>query len=123
MAPDFTLALERDPFLDLRLVEFIFAIPTLPWLFQKDILRRSMAPLLPHKIIKRPKTPLGDLGSSLSAKLENSWINDWTPSNNLFQYVKSVPFLKAGACVENSEAEFLKRRLIVLDNWIDRIKS
>ncbi len=123
MAPDFTLALERDPFLDLRLVEFIFAIPTLPWLFQKDILRRSMAPLLPHKIIKRPKTPLGDLGHSLSAKLENSWINDWTPSNNLFQYVKSVPFLKADACVENSEAEFLKRRLIVLDNWVDRIKS
>ena len=47
LSPTFTLAEKRDPFLDLRLIEFIFSLPSLPWLFKKHILRRAMEPELP----------------------------------------------------------------------------
>jgi asparagine synthase (glutamine-hydrolysing) len=120
MNPDFTLALERDPFLDLRVLEFVFSIPTLPWLFQKHILRRAMAPLLPQKTIMRPKTPLGDLARSLSTKPENSWITDWTPSDNLSKYIRTTHKSKTG--VNGGDADFLKYRLIYLDRWIGKIK-
>jgi asparagine synthase (glutamine-hydrolysing) len=47
----------RYPFLDLRLVEFLLAIPALPWFFRKFLLREAMLGRLPEKTRKRPKTP------------------------------------------------------------------
>lgn len=48
----------RYPFLDLRLVEYLLAIPSMPWFFRKFLLREAMRRRLPEKIRKRPKTPL-----------------------------------------------------------------
>ncbi len=53
------LALEyRHPFLDLRLVDYCLSLPPHPWCVRKEILRRSMAGLLPDAVRFRPKTPL-----------------------------------------------------------------
>lgn len=48
----------RHPFLDLRIVEYLLAIPSFPWAFQKRLLREAMAGHLPESIRCRPKTPL-----------------------------------------------------------------
>ncbi len=48
----------RYPFLDLRIVEFMLAIPPFPWAFEKTLLRAAMTGRLPEKIRQRPKTPL-----------------------------------------------------------------
>ncbi len=48
----------RYPFLDLRLVAYLLAIPAMPWFFRKFLLREAMRGRLPEKIRKRPKTPL-----------------------------------------------------------------
>jgi asparagine synthase (glutamine-hydrolysing) len=58
--PGFTrFAVEvRHPFLDLRIAEYLLAIPPFPWLFEKDLLRRATSGLLPERIRTRPKTPL-----------------------------------------------------------------
>ncbi|MFZ0639063.1 MAG: asparagine synthase-related protein [Candidatus Acidiferrales bacterium] len=48
----------RYPFLDLRLVGYLLAIPAIPWFFRKLLLREAMRGRLPEKIRKRPKTPL-----------------------------------------------------------------
>jgi asparagine synthase (glutamine-hydrolysing) len=58
--PAYTLAAVdvRYPFLDLRLVEYLLAIPALPWFFRKFLLREAMRGRLTQKIRKRPKTPL-----------------------------------------------------------------
>ncbi len=48
----------RYPFLDLRIVDYILAIPPFPWSFQKSLLRAAMIGHLPEKIRRRPKTPL-----------------------------------------------------------------
>jgi asparagine synthase (glutamine-hydrolysing) len=48
----------RYPFLDLRVVKFLLAIPTFPWAYRKTILRRAMAGQLPDKVRLRKKKPL-----------------------------------------------------------------
>ncbi|MGH9686895.1 MAG: asparagine synthetase B family protein [Candidatus Acidiferrales bacterium] len=50
----------RYPFLDLRIIDYLLAIPSFPWAFKKTILREAMAGYLPEKIRLRPKTPLPD---------------------------------------------------------------
>lgn len=47
----------RYPFLDLRLVEYLLAIPAMPWFFRKFLLRESMRGRLPEAIRKRAKIP------------------------------------------------------------------
>ena len=46
----------RYPFLDLRVVEYLLAIPPFPWSFQKSILRQAMAGRVLDSVRLRPKT-------------------------------------------------------------------
>lgn len=45
----------RYPFLDLRVVEYLLAIPPFPWFFQKFLLRQAMAGRVPDPVRLRPK--------------------------------------------------------------------
>jgi asparagine synthase (glutamine-hydrolysing) len=47
----------RYPFLDLRVVEYLLAIPPFPWAFQKTVLRQAMAGRVLETVRTRPKTP------------------------------------------------------------------
>lgn len=47
----------RYPFLDLRVVEYLLAIPPFPWFFQKTLLRQAMAGRVLDSVRLRPKTP------------------------------------------------------------------
>jgi asparagine synthase (glutamine-hydrolysing) len=60
----------RYPFLDLRVVEYLLAIPPFPWLFQKTILRKAMAGCVPDSVRLRPKTPFA--GDPLLLQLQRS---------------------------------------------------
>ncbi len=46
----------RYPFLDLRVVEYLLAIPAFPWAFEKHLLREAMASRVLDSIRLRPKT-------------------------------------------------------------------
>jgi asparagine synthase (glutamine-hydrolysing) len=48
----------RHPFLDLRVMRFLLAVPTLPWCRSKYLLRRAMRGVLPEPVLRRPKVPL-----------------------------------------------------------------
>ena len=48
----------RYPFLDLRIVNFLLALPPFPWFFQKMLLREAMTGRLPETVRMRPKTPV-----------------------------------------------------------------
>jgi asparagine synthase (glutamine-hydrolysing) len=48
----------RYPFLDLRIVSFLLAIPPFPWSYQKTLIRRAMKDSLPLEVLQRAKTPL-----------------------------------------------------------------
>jgi asparagine synthase (glutamine-hydrolysing) len=53
-----TAAEMRHPFLDLRLLRFMFSVPGIPWCRDKYLVRRAMRRALPAPVLKRPKTPL-----------------------------------------------------------------
>ena len=48
----------RHPFVDVRLVEYLSAIPVHPWRVNKHILREAMKDKLPAAVLNRRKTPL-----------------------------------------------------------------
>ncbi|MFT7880344.1 MAG: asparagine synthase-related protein [Sulfurimonas sp.] len=121
MESEFTLAEERDPFLDLRLIEFLFAIPSLPWFFHKHILREAMAELLPQEILTRPKTGLGNIQQGFMQEPSSSWINKWEPSQNLSDYLnkdKAMNYLRR----EDPDLNYLGLRAITLEMWLSAFR-
>jgi len=46
------------PFLDLRIVNYLLALPPFPWFFEKRLLREAMRQRLPETIRVRPKTAM-----------------------------------------------------------------
>ena len=60
----------RYPLLDLRIVNYLLALPTFPWFFQKALLRVAMEERLPECVRTRPKTPLH--ADPLSAQLRRT---------------------------------------------------
>jgi asparagine synthase (glutamine-hydrolysing) len=48
----------RYPFLDLRVVNYLLAIPTFPWLYKKQLLRNAMVGRMPESLRLRPKKTL-----------------------------------------------------------------
>jgi asparagine synthase (glutamine-hydrolysing) len=47
----------RYPFLDLRVVEYLLALPPYPWFYEKNLLRQAMAGRVLDSVRLRPKTP------------------------------------------------------------------
>jgi asparagine synthase (glutamine-hydrolysing) len=60
----------RHPFLDLRIVNFMLALPPFPLFFQKQLLREAVAGRLPESVRMRRKAPLA--GSPLVEHLRKS---------------------------------------------------
>ena len=78
----------RYPFLDLRMVNFLLAIPPFPWFFKKSLLREAMNGLLPERVRTRPKTPLP--GDPVSARLQrtgNERLREMSLIQNLDRYI------------------------------------
>jgi asparagine synthase (glutamine-hydrolysing) len=48
----------RHPFVDLRLLRYLLAVPAIPWCRGKYLLRRAMRGRLPKSVLRRPKSPL-----------------------------------------------------------------
>jgi len=48
----------RHPYLDLRVLRYLLAVPAVPWCRSKYLLRRSMTGILPKAVLSRPKTPV-----------------------------------------------------------------
>jgi asparagine synthase (glutamine-hydrolysing) len=60
----------RYPFLDLRIVNYLLAIPPFPWFFEKMILREAIAERIPERVRMRRKTPLQ--GEPVLAQLQKT---------------------------------------------------
>lgn len=48
----------RYPFLDLRVLQFMLAVPPVPWGWKKHLIRAAMRDRLPRAVLDREKTPL-----------------------------------------------------------------
>jgi len=84
----------RHPFFDLRLLEFLMALPALPWCSDKELLREAARGILPDAVRLRRKSPL--LADPLIALLErpdSAWVDSFEAVRDLGRYVerKQIP--------------------------------
>jgi asparagine synthase (glutamine-hydrolysing) len=64
-----------SPYLDVRVVEFLFTLPPMPYFANKDLVREAMRGWMPEAIRTRPKTPLsGDPAAIRFAGAPLPWL-------------------------------------------------
>ncbi len=110
------------PFLDLRIVEYLLALPPFPWFFEKNLLREAMVGCLPESVRRRPKTPLA--GDPLAEWLKRSESNlmaetPWREETNRYVTRSAIaPLNRAG---ENDELQAAVRP-ICLNFWLQSVR-
>ena len=78
----------RFPFYDLRLVNFLLALPRLPWCCDKQLLREAGRGVLPEDVRLRRKSPLlSDPLTALLKRPEASWVDRFEAVPRLAEYV------------------------------------
>jgi asparagine synthase (glutamine-hydrolysing) len=108
----------RHPFLDVRLVEYLLAIPTTPWCVNKHILRCAMQDRLPPAVISRPKTPLaGDPALQLSRRASVRWLDSFEVSPQLTRFV-NLRLRRPLAEEETPDGLWANLRLFGLNYWL-----
>jgi len=113
---DFPITQKRDPYLDIRMLEFVLSIPPLPWLYNKHLLRSSMTNLLPKEVIYRPKTVLKEYHKKLALQPTSSWIKSWYPKGETLHYIdKSFRYHTNLSNV----SYYINSRPIILQQWLN----
>ncbi|HEV2315101.1 MAG TPA: asparagine synthase-related protein [Candidatus Acidoferrales bacterium] len=108
----------RYPFLDLRLVNFLLALPSMPWFFRKYLLRETMRGRLPEAIRLRPKTPspFHPLLAALKCD-ETEPLVKMQPAHQLKHYINGSPASLLRPDMNEEEAE-LKINPACLNFWL-----
>ncbi len=79
----------RHPFFDLRVMQYVLALPPMPWSVDKTLLREAARGVLPEQVRLRPKSPL--VADPISTRLkhlpESAWWDHFEPDPALGQYV------------------------------------
>jgi asparagine synthase (glutamine-hydrolysing) len=65
----------RHPFLDLRVVRYLLAVPAIPWCADKYLLRAATRKVLPEAIRLRPKAPLSKDALSEHLRQWPEWVH------------------------------------------------
>jgi asparagine synthase (glutamine-hydrolysing) len=77
------------PFFDLRLVDFLLALPALPWCADKELLREAARDILPDAVRLRRKSPLlADPLVALLQQPESAWVDFFEAVPELGRYVE-----------------------------------
>jgi len=118
MHTSFTQPEKRDPFLDLRLVEFVASLPALPWLFNKHILRNCMQGQLPEEVTRRRKTLLGNIHTSLIKQAGSKWNDGWQSNSELDQFIDRRKIPPFDETLQGVGESYTSLRPYLLKNWI-----
>ena len=108
----------RHPLIDVRMVNYLLALPIIPWLLDKMILREAMNGILPDAVRQRPKSPLaGDPGLCLRQTKKFQDIDRFEPVEALLSYVdrKSIPSITAE--VDRNQL-WINLRPFSLNQWL-----
>jgi asparagine synthase (glutamine-hydrolysing) len=102
----------RHPFVDIRMLRFLLAVPPLPWCRSKYLLRKAMDKRLPRRVLHRRKT-------TLDSRLLNTYLTDFCrsqflPSEAIREYVapELLPNSTEPADIERS------LRIRSLNHWL-----
>lgn len=114
----------RFPLLDLRLVSYLLAIPSLPWCVNKELFRVAMQGSLPKPVLERPKTTLDF--DPYQRHLEQHgchWLDSFEPAQRLATYVDrmAVPPVTGGAY--DPRVSWLHLRPLMLNYWLESLDA
>jgi asparagine synthase (glutamine-hydrolysing) len=108
----------RHPFIDIRLVEYLLAIPANPWCVNKHLLRCAMKHRLPAAVVERSKTPLaGDPALQLSRGASVRWLDNFEVSPQLTRFV-NLSLRRSLAEEKTPDALWANLRLFGLNHWL-----
>jgi asparagine synthase (glutamine-hydrolysing) len=108
----------RHPYIDLRMVEFLLALPPFPWFFEKKILREAMVGVLPEKVRTRPKTPLAENPvTTMLGQSEAKWVDRMEWSAEAARYV-NIAMLKTPAAERELREPGANIRPHCLNLWL-----
>lgn len=108
----------RHPFFDLRLANYLLAIPPIPWCVDKDLLRRATHGILPEPVRRRPKAPLaGDPVRELLRDRDARWVDDFDPTPELGKYVERDAVPKVFG-EEDPNKAWMNLRPLSLNYWL-----
>ena len=108
----------RHPFVDVRLVEFLSAIPVHPWRVNKHILRLAMKDKLPAAVLNRRKTPLaGDPALQLIRRTSVRCLEVFEVSPQLRAFV-NLNRRRSLADEETSDGLWANLRIFALNYWL-----
>ncbi len=110
----------RWPFLDVRLVSYLLAIPPVPWCVDKRLPRLALRGSLPKVLLQRSKSPLA--GDPLRAHLQTadmSWIErvEIAPQLSRFVNRQALPSAASAAAAQDPWAHL---RPLCLNYWLLR---
>jgi asparagine synthase (glutamine-hydrolysing) len=114
----------RLPLLDLRLVNYLLALPSLPWCVDKKLFRVAMAGTLPKSVLDPPKTTLDFDPYQRHLELHGCrWLDKFQPVPQLAAYVdrKAMPPVTGGAY--DPRVSWLHLRPLVLNYWLQSADS
>jgi asparagine synthase (glutamine-hydrolysing) len=109
----------RHPFLDLRLLRYMLAVPVIPWCRAKHLLRHSMRGALPQAVLRRPKTVLS--GDPMMDQLRELDPLPSAPARGLRKYVdpgRVPPQKLLGSHANNF---WMNLRPISLNYWLKNL--
>jgi asparagine synthase (glutamine-hydrolysing) len=107
------------PYMDLRILRFLLALPVIPWCRQKYILRFAFRNELPTSVLDRPKAPL--TAELELARIRRDGIPPMVRSSHLDAYV-AAGALESLAVDDPAHAEGIVR-LAAFSDWLARLET
>lgn len=110
-----------DPFLDLRVIEFVFSVPVFPWCRKKFLLREAMQGLLPDEVRLRSKVPGGNYAGPLIDATSPALVNSWESTPMLDEYIDRSKIPRVNTNDTNSL--YVDLRPFFLQRWFDGLPA
>ena len=111
----------RWPMLDTRLLEFVLAIPPIPWCQQKTLVRRAFQGALPSEVLRRPKTPVGGFTEAQIARWRAAHPALAPGFDSRMEAYVDVAKLRHELTATSTERTLALWRAIELDQWLSQL--
>ena len=109
----------RHPLTDRRLVDYILAIPPVPWSISKNILRVATDGVLPEAVRVRPKTGLaGHPNVEMLRGARRHWLDEFQPTPGLSDYVRRDAIPRVAGEVDSNRL-WVNLRPFRLNRWLE----
>lgn len=109
------------PFFDTRIVSFCLGLPSLPWCYEKVLLRMAMRGRLPPAVLKRPKTyPVGR-SACATIKQAATCMGDLLMKSPLLSEWVDIRKAREIVFLENPDEIYVNLRPVTLSYWLHNL--